>query len=393
MTTLMHGFPPSPEAQVTLGNWRQPPWLRWAFQHVREIVPSADIPNARGAVHKLPKAPRVLSDLTVPNGGTAMPFAEFLAHTRTDGLVVLHKGNLVFEHYANGMTPETPHILMSVSKSVLGLIAGIVAGQGALDPESLVTAYVPEVADTAFAGATVRDLLDMRSGVAFNEDYLATEGPIVEYRKATNWGPLAPGQEPSDLRSFFGMLTKADQSHGRPWHYISPNTDLLGWVIERAARQRYADLASELLWQPMGAGRHAYITVDRLGAPRAAGGWCCTTRDLARLGLLFANGGSGVVPGAWIDDILTGGDKAAWEASAGRDKYPGLPVRYRSQWYVLDRPSPIAFAIGVYGQSLFVDPGNGVVMAKFSSQDLPVDPERKMLTIRAAEAVRDHLTG
>jgi hypothetical protein len=82
MTTLMHGFPPSPEAQVTLGNWRQPPWLRWAFQHVREIVPSADIPNARGAVHKLPKAPRVLSDLTVENPPLEEVMSELFSRSR-----------------------------------------------------------------------------------------------------------------------------------------------------------------------------------------------------------------------------------------------------------------------------------------------------------------------
>lgn len=391
MTTLMHGFPPSPDAQVTLANWRKPPYLRWAFQHVRELVPSAEIPNAAGASRPLPWESADFSGLSVPNGDAPMPFDDFLEHTQTDALVVLHRGKLVFERYANGMTLNTPHILMSVSKSVLGLIAGIVAGQGALDTEALVTAYVPEVAGTAFAGARVRDLLDMRSGVRFDEDYLATEGPIIEYRKATNWEPLGPGQSPTDLRGFFATLTDPDQAHGRPWHYISPNTDLLGWVIERATGRRYADLASDLLWQPMGAERPAYITVDRLGAPRAAGGFCCTARDLARLGLLFAEGGHAVIPGAWLDDILTGGDAAAWAASLGPAKYPGLPVRYRSQWYVLDRAAPMAFAIGVYGQSLFVDPGNGMVMAKFSCQDLPVDLERKMLTIRAAEVVRDHL--
>jgi CubicO group peptidase (beta-lactamase class C family) len=313
--------------------------------------------------------------------------------TDTDALVVLHRGRLVYEHYANGMTDQTPHILMSVSKSVLALLAGILAGRGELDPEALVTDYVPEVAGTAYADARLRDLLDMRAGVRFDEDYLATSGPIIEYRKATNWEPLGPGQAPSDLRSFYATLTERDGEHGRPFHYISTNTDLLGWCIERAAGRRYADLISEHLWQPMGAGHSAYITVDRLGAPRCAGGFCCTARDLARLGLLFAEGGNGVVPESWLEDIETGGDKQAWDRSPGLEKYPGLPMRYRSQWYVLERASPLVFAIGVFGQSLYVDRANGFVMAKFSCQALPVDQERKLLTIRAAEAVRDFLTG
>jgi hypothetical protein len=389
----MQGFPPAPDAQVTLANWRKAPHNRWAFQHVRELVPSADIANDPGAVRALPAAPVDLSGLRVPDAGGALSLNAFMEKTDTDALVVLHRGRLVYEHYANGMTDQTPHILMSVSKSVLALLAGILAGRGELDPEALVTDYVPEVAGTAYADARLRDLLDMRAGVRFDEDYLATSGPIIEYRKATNWEPLGPGQAPSDLRSFYATLTERDGEHGRPFHYISTNTDLLGWCIERAAGRRYADLISEHLWQPMGAGHSAYITVDRLGAPRCAGGFCCTARDLARLGLLFAEGGNGVVPESWLEDIETGGDKQAWDRSPGLEKYPGLPMRYRSQWYVLERASPLVFAIGVFGQSLYVDRANGFVMAKFSCQALPVDQERKLLTIRAAEAVRDFLTG
>ncbi len=391
MTELMQGFPPDPEGRVTLANWRRAPFNRWAFQHVRELVPSADIANDPGAVRALPSAPVDLSGVRVPDGGEALSFDAFLEKTGTDALVVLHRGRLVYEHYANGMTAATPHILMSVSKSVLGLLAGILAGRGELDPAALVTAYVPEVAGTAYAGARLHDLLDMRAGVLFDEDYLATEGPIIEYRKATLWEPLAPGQAASDLRSFYATLTGRDGVHGRPFHYISINTDLLGWAIERATGRRYGDLVGALLWRPMGAERPAYITVDRLGAPRCAGGFCCTARDLARLGLMFAEGGNGVVPEGWLDDIMTGGDGQAWAQSPAAENYPGLPMRYRSQWYVLERASPLAFASGVFGQSLYVDRGNQLVVAKFSSQALPVDQAKKMLTIRAAEAVRDFL--
>jgi CubicO group peptidase (beta-lactamase class C family) len=393
MTNLMQGFPPTPDAQVTLANWRKPPHNHWAFQHVRELVPSADIANDPGTVRALPAAPVDLSGVQVPDGGVALPFNAFMEQTDTDALVVLHRGQLVYEHYANGMTEQTPHILMSVSKSVLGLLVGILAGRGDLDPEAPVSTYVPEVAGTAYADARLRDLLDMRAGVLFDEDYLAIAGPIIEYRKATNWEPLGPGQTASDLRSFYATLTERDGKHGRPFHYISINTDLLGWCIERATGRRYADLVSELLWQPMGAERSAYITIDRLGAPRCAGGFCCTARDLARVGLLFAEGGNDVVPEGWLKDIITGGDRDAWAQGAGAENYQGLPMRYRSQWYILERPSPMAFAIGVFGQSLYVDRENGLVMAKLSCQALPVDQEKKMLTIRAAEAVRDFVIG
>ncbi|MHA1528939.1 MAG: serine hydrolase domain-containing protein [Alphaproteobacteria bacterium] len=391
MSGLMQGFPPGPEGRVTLANWRTPPFNRWAFQHARELVPSADIANDPNAVRALLEAPVDLSEVRVPDGGEAISFDAFLERTGTDALVVLHRGRLVYEHYANAMTAATPHILMSVSKSVLGLLAGILAGRGELDPEAEIAVYVPEVKGTAYEGARLRDLLDMRAGVLFDEDYLATEGPIIQYRKATSWEPLAPGEKPSDLRSFYATLTGRDGAHGRPFHYISINTDLIGWAIERATGRRYADLVGELLWRPMGAESSAYITVDRLGAPRCAGGLCCSARDLARLGLVFAEGGGGIVPEGWLDDIMSGGGRQAWTQGAEAENYPGLPMRYRSQWYVLERASPMAFAIGVFGQSLYVDRANGLVVAKFSSQALPVDQELKMLTIRAAEAVRDYI--
>ena len=283
---LMKGFPPPAEHQVTLANWRKPPFNKWAFQHVCEIVPSAEIANDAENVSELTSAPEDLTDISVEDEGGALGLAGFLRATDTDSLLIMRSGKVVYEFYANGMQRRTPHIYMSISKSVLGLIVGILVERGELELDSLVTRWIPEVAKTAYAGATLRDLLDMRAGILFDEDYLASAGPIIQYRKAQNWDPLEPGETPSDLRSFFALLIESDGPHKGRFHYVSPNTDLMGWVIERATGERYADLVSELLWRPMGAARNAYITVDRLGAPRCAGGFCGSARDLARLGLL-----------------------------------------------------------------------------------------------------------
>src|SRR5579872_304462 len=289
---LMKGFPPPPELQVTLGNWRKPPFNKWSFKHVCEIVPSATILNDRQSVRELPSAPHDFRDWTIEEKGSRRGLDAFLRATDTDGFLVMRSGKIIYEFYDNGMTRDTPHILMSVSKSVLGLVVGILVQRGTLDLDVPVTRWIPEVEKTAYAGATLRDLMDMRAGVMFDEDYLASAGPIIEYRKAQNWDPLAPGERPSDLRSFFVCLIEKDGKHRERFHYVSPNTDLMGWVIERATGVRYVDLVSELLWRPMGAARSAYITVDRLGAPRCAGGFCATTRDLARIGLLLAEGGA-----------------------------------------------------------------------------------------------------
>src|SRR6185503_15795460 len=125
---------------------------------------------------------------------------QFLDETDSDGLVILHRGKLILERYDNGMTSTTPHILMSVSKSLTAIVAGILIEQGRLDPEQTVVSIIPELGDSVYSGATVRHVLDMRVGLDFDEDYLATSGPIVEYRKSTNWNPLGPGERPNDLR-------------------------------------------------------------------------------------------------------------------------------------------------------------------------------------------------
>jgi len=140
----------------------------------------------------------------------------------------------------------------------------------------------------------------------------------------------------------------------------------------------------------MGAARSAYITVDRLGAPRAAGGICATVRDLALVGQLIANagtrGGKQVVPRAWLDDIAAGGDPQAWSAG---DFARYLPiVRYRSKWYIDDSNGPLLFGLGIHGQYLFVDAERQLVIAKVSSEELPLDAARITSTLRAVSAVR-----
>lgn len=364
---------------VTLANWRTAPFNRWGFQHVRELIPSADIANDPRRARELAVERRGLDLRIEPDSGEPLTLEQFLLATDTDALVILHRGRLIAEHYANGMTFETPHILMSVSKSMMGLLFGSLG----IDAERPVAEFVPEVRATAYADAKVRHLLDMRAGVAFEEDYLATSGTIVEYRKATGWNALGPGDAPGDLHSFYQVLKGRDGSHGGRFHYISTNSDLLGWVIERATGRRYADLMSEHLWKPIGAERSAYITVDRFGAPRCAGGMCTTARDLARVGQWMIEH-----PSPWIEDLERNGDRKAWDSGSFATYFSGMPIHYRSQWYVLHGGSPLIFALGIHGQNLFIDRGNELVIAKFSSQAMPLDAPRIALTMRAVSEIR-----
>jgi CubicO group peptidase (beta-lactamase class C family) len=368
---------------ITLENWRSAPHNRWAFHHVRELVPSAEIENDPARIRELPRGEQSLENLRIdPDSGEGLSLEQFLQQTDTDAVVILRGGRLVYERYFNGMKPGSPHILMSVSKSLLGLLAGRLAARGQLDVDAAVTRYIPEARGTGFEGASVRQLLDMRTGLDFAEDYLATSGPMVAYRESTGWNP---SDHTSDLHSFLVTL-KAARPHGGRFDYLSPNSDLLGWVMERAGGARYADLMSELVWRAAGAERSAYVTVDRLGAARAAGGICTTARDLARVGQWMIEQDD-----PWLRDIETRGDRAAWASGSLVAYFPGLPMSYRSKWYVLHGAAPMVFGVGIHGQNLFVDRANAVVIAKFSSQAAPLDAPRMALTMAAVSRIRQSL--
>ncbi|RMH14408.1 MAG: class C beta-lactamase-related serine hydrolase, partial [Gemmatimonadetes bacterium] len=264
MSSVMKGFPPAEADRATLANWRRRPWSAWAMHHVREIVPTAEIAHDPDDVWRLE-----------PGGAPEFDAARVEAvmdETDSDAVAVIRDGRLEWEACRNGMTPAAPHILFSVSKSMTGLVAGTCVERGEIAEDDPVTKHVPELAGTVYEDANLRHLLDMRVGVRFDEDYLATSGPIIDYRYAANWNPVPPGVDPGDLRSFMSKLVERDGPHGRPHHYVSPNVDLMAWVMERASGLRFADLVSERLWRPLGAEGPGEITVDRIGGARAAGG-------------------------------------------------------------------------------------------------------------------------
>ena len=286
----------------------------------------------------------------------------------------------------------TPHIIFSVSKSICGALGGILCDRGLLDPDDRVIDYIPELASSVYAGCTIRHLLDMAVGIAFSEDYEDPRGDVVRYRHAAGWDPLPADQPPVDLRSFLGQQKPDGQKHGELFHYVSTNTDVLGWVYERACGQPYADITSEYLWMPLGAECDAYITVDANGAMRAAGGICVTPRDLARFGEMMRRRGVAdgrqVVPGTWIDDINERGDPAAWAASEFSEIFPN--GSYRSQWYCIDRDRGVQVAFGIHGQFIYIHPQAELVVVRMASEATPLDPDRVRGWRRGFDAIAEH---
>jgi hypothetical protein len=384
----MRGTPPFPaERLVTLANWQDPPFNRWGFQHVRDLIPTARIGRGDGPVWRLPRDERDLSGMTVRAERRRVRLDTVLDETYTDGFLVLHHGTIVYEEYRNGLTPDTTHLLMSVSKSVTSTIVGILVGRGALSPSDLVTRHVPELSGTSFDGCTVRHLLDMRAGTAFDEDYDNADADVRVYEQVYLWRRRTRDDLPADATSYFATLSNA-REHGGPFEYRSVLTDVLGWVAERAGGARLPELIERELWRAMGAEFDAEITVDAHGNAMADGGMCCTLRDLARFGLLMARDGrrgrERIVPEAWIRDVLTPDPDSEAAFLADEESARELPGGYyRDQWWVASATRPSYYGVGINGQLVFVDGPTDVVIAKLSTWPEAYTLEYAMPTMTA----------
>lgn len=359
-------------SDINLGNWRLNPYSRWSFQNVSELVPSAVISNTGGLSEEpLADASGLLSEKLMIDGKPET-ISAFLERSSTDALVVMKAGKFVADYAASTVDPASPHLIFSISKSLTAILAGIVEADGLLDPEAPVTRYVPEAEGSAYGDATVRNLLDMRVSLDFEETYLDPESAYARYRRAMLWNP-GGGEE--GLLAMLCSIPKGPMPHGGPLRYRSPNSDMLGIVVERAAGIRLSELLSERLWKPLGAKSNAMITVDREGFGRAAGGVSVTGRDLARVGEMMRQagfaGGKSIVPEPWVRDTISAGDKAAWTAGDFAKLAPN--GSYRNQWYQSGMDSHAYCGIGIHGQWLYIDPPTETVIVKLSSQAEPVD--------------------
>ena len=286
-----------------------------------------------------------------------------------DGLAVLRSGALAFERYGGEMGPGSLHLSQSVGKSVLGLVVGILAGQGRLDPSSPVTEHVPEVRGSGYEGATVRHLLDMTAAIDFVEDYAVD---FWRYDIACGWHPPVPGADARTILDYLPTIGAASWRHGERFHYATPNTDLLGLVAERAAGAPLAEVIAHELWAPLGAERDAELTVDPAGTAAIGGGFCATLRDYARLGALVAADGRGIVPHDWVAR-LGEGDPEVFARGTDREATSGAEG-YSGQWW---RRDGRRMARGIHGQLIAVDRAADVVVTILSSWPAATDPVRE----------------
>jgi CubicO group peptidase (beta-lactamase class C family) len=351
---------------IDINNWQDPNNTWWGYRHIRELIPTARI--ARAATPS--PLPERLRD--------GLAAARVLEDATTDGVLVLHDGDVVLERYARGMRPDDVHLMQSVSKSITGTLAGILVDNGALAPEDLVTQHVPELAGSSFDGATVRDLLDMRAGTRFDETYDDPQSDIRASEAQFRW---APGTPPAaDAVAYLRTLGNHREHHSR-FEYRSILTDVLGLVLHRAGGAPLAELIGTHLWGPMGAETDAQVTVDGAGFAVADGGICVSLRDLARFG-------RGVLAGDlapdWIADTRAGGPDSA-DAFAQDEHTDMLPGgHYRNQWWVPAGGERL-IGLGIHGQFLLIDFPGATVMAVQSTWPVSLDDERRGRVFSAFE--------
>lgn len=315
------------------------------FSNMEALFHKAQMSRGDGPVSPLPAG----DALTLPAGTE-----DWMEVRHTTAMVVLSDGELVYETYRLGTEEDDTRVSWSVAKSFLSTLMGIVIDEGDIasldDP---VTKYAPDLAGSAYDGATIRDVAHMASGVAFDEDYMDFWSDINRMGRV-----LALG---GSLDDFSASLDETRAAPGEDWHYVSMDTHVLGMVIRGATGRRIPVLMEEKILRPLGLEAAPHYLTDSDGNAFVLGGLNLTTRDYARFGQMILQGGiwqgERLVPEDWIDRATT--------PSAPTD--PG-DRKYGLQWWLPadNRPGEV-FAIGVYGQYIWIDRAQGVVIAMNSA--------------------------
>lgn len=393
----MVGAPPPPDRTVRFddGSYFRFPAMRWSVANFRQLMPTLNVPRGLGALLPLPRQldPRIDALPVVPTGASQpLTWRQALDATYTDGIVVLHRGNVVYERYFGVLTDDGQHAAMSVTKSVIGTLGAMLVADGTLDARRKIADYVPELGESAFGSATLRQVLDMTTALDYSEDYADPNAHVWAHAQAGN--PLPKPKDYTGPRSYFEFLQTVRQrgEHGQAFGYKTVNTDVLGWVIARVTGRNVAQLLSERIWSRLGSEQDAYFTVDSIGTPFAGGGLNAGLRDMARFGEMLRNGGrfngQQIVPESVVKDIRQGGDKEAF-AKAGYSQLKGWS--YRAMWWVSHNPDGAYMARGVHGQSIYIDPAAEMVIVRFASHPVAANAANDGVTLPAYAALARYL--
>lgn len=393
----MVGSPPPADRILRFedGSYFHFPQMRWSVANFRQLMPTVNVSRglAEPSMLELRSSGEIDALTFVPLGGDEpMTWQQSLLANYTDGIVILHRGKLVYERYFGVLKPEGQHAAMSITKTFTGTLAALLVSEGKLDPERMVADYVPELAVSAFGNASVRQLMDMTTGIHFSEDYADPKAEVWAHAAAGN--PLPKPADYQGPRTYYEFLQtiRPQGRHGEAFHYRTANSDALGWVIARVSGQNVAQLLSERIWSRLGAEQDAYMSVDSIGTPFAGGGLNAGLRDLARFGEMMRNegrsNGTQILPPEVVTDIRNGASREDF-AKAGYRLLPGWS--YRNMWWVTHNEHGAFMARGVHGQALYIDPLAEMVIARFASHPVAGNAANDPTSLPAFEAVAKHL--
>lgn len=393
----MQGSPPHPEKRVQFrdGSFFAFPKTRWSFAHMQEVVPTARISRGKGAVSPLPKKLRADLDAVTftPLGRSdTMRWDEAFEAVYGDAVLILHKGTIVYERYNGVMGPDQPHIAFSVTKSYFGTLAEMLIAEGKLDETALVSHYIPELKDSGFGDATVRQVLDMTTGLDYSEDYTDPMADIAKFSVAVGAAPAPPGYDgPRAAYDYLPTVAKKG-AHGEGFTYKSVNTEVVGWLIARVTGQRPHEVLSDRIWSKMGMEHDASILVDLAGTPFTAGGLNLTLRDMARFGeMIRLNGrfnGQQIVPAPVVAKIRAGGSPEDF-SKAGYKLLSGWS--YKSQWWIAHDRHGTFNARGIHGQTIYIDPKSEMVIVRFASNPKAANANFDPISLPAYQAIAEKL--
>jgi CubicO group peptidase (beta-lactamase class C family) len=385
---LMQDFPPASAKRVTRENQMYAPYNRWSFQNELKLNRTAEVWRGDGPVAQLKENPTDLSHVTYKNmAGTQFTFDDMVELSYTDGIIVLHQGKVIYERYLNGMQPHSLHAWASGSKSMTGTLAAILAHEGLFELDELLTAYLPELKTSGFGDATVRQVVDMTTSVGFPNPKADPIAEDWQYGVAMGWCTRPEGYAGAEtVYDFLPLMTKTGE-HGLRFTYLTPNTDVLAWLIKRLTRQSLAEVMQERIWSKLGVERDAFWIVEASSAETAGSGLITTLRDMARFGQMMLQkgfyNGQQIVPVAVIDDIEQGADPVAFAKGPAASPV-NKGYSYHHQWWVTHNAYGAYQALGYGGQILYIAPTVELVVAKFSSYPTPTPAGNEFYSAFAA---------
>ena len=388
----------SEEFGIDHSNWDQSPNPVISFTQTEKIFPTTIVKKGK-TVQPLKLSPQQLNigELSVndPVTGRSITIEALLTRILNEGLIVLHRGAVVHESYRNGLDRDTRHINMSTTKSFVGMLAGIAIAKGLMDPDAPIGKYVPEVADlSAWDDITVQHVLDMRSGLPYNEDYDDPDSDVTRQERASGWRPLHTGDVDGAVPWVAANMTAKEHEAGSIFNYNSSLTNILGRAIESAYGQDLATVFEENIWQRLGTEHDAGFGQDRKGFHLAEGTMSMTLRDFARGGKLVLDRdrnslGEQVVPAAFFEDLVKPDKalKAAFAKNALSAFFPG--GNYRNQFWIRSAEQKQIFMMGIHGQTCYIDYGNDLVIVTFGAYPLAKD----LIMIESIKATWDGIAG